>query len=368
MTRLSGMYVALAFIATDLTAQAIRLRSAVEEFRYGARPGDSVMTMPAVVAMRKDGGVVVVERSAQRFVQIDKQGRTIRTYGRRGRGPGETEGLAYTGTREDSIWMSDGYLKRITVFAPDGRVARTVNVRSGGLEGEGVLLADGTVALFPFISMPQYVFTLTIRRHSANGSAMKPVLSDFAYVQRTLELPTAKGGKAVGMQPWNDGSIAEYFRDGSGFVIVERAVNAQHPSFSVTRIAHDGSRLYRNIYSYNPVPIQRAHVDSQITFWSNQTGPKDPKARSRAEAALYKPAHFPTITQVVPMADGTVWLRREDIPAASQRWTVLDAKGRIAYDVDLPKHFYLSGGFGDTIWGAETNSDGIETLVRMKLR
>lgn len=96
------------------------------------------------------GGVYLFDMIAQRLLAFGADGRLRWTLGRKGKGPDE-----FTNVRDvavgpaDSVWLLDPENARLSVAAPDGRIARRVPLAAVGAHAEQLVpLAGGWALLF----------------------------------------------------------------------------------------------------------------------------------------------------------------------------------------------------------------------------
>lgn len=75
----------------------------------------------------RDGSFYIADRFAGRVVQIDRQGRPLRLFGRKGKGPGEFTQVSTMFTRGDELFVDDGARRAFTVF--DRRTGALKGVR-----------------------------------------------------------------------------------------------------------------------------------------------------------------------------------------------------------------------------------------------
>jgi hypothetical protein len=80
------------------------------------------------------------------------------------------------------------------------------------------------------------------------------------------------------------------------------------------------------------------------------------------------PSFQPPVTQALLAADGSVWLRREDVHVAAVRWTILDPAGEPAGEVSVPAGTRILYVDADTVWGVERDVLDVEYAVRYRLR
>src|SRR5687768_13815625 len=102
--------------------------SATPELRIGASEGDSLYQFYRVAAVRTlpDGRIVVANAGTRELRFYDPFGAFISRVGRDGAGPGEFRSIDRLSVVQDSIWVSDPRLTRVSVFTLQGRYVRSV--------------------------------------------------------------------------------------------------------------------------------------------------------------------------------------------------------------------------------------------------
>jgi hypothetical protein len=95
-------------------------------FTVGWDPAGPLFTWPQSGRVLPDGGAVVGESSEGTVYRLGSDGSVVETWGRSGEGPGEYQRFDAILLKGDSVVISDGVLRRVTVRAPDGtlRIAR----------------------------------------------------------------------------------------------------------------------------------------------------------------------------------------------------------------------------------------------------
>src|SRR5262245_13246567 len=79
------------------------------------------LTMIGWVFVAPDGRIGITQPQENKAFLYSEDGKRLATFGRTGSGPGEFRGLAIAGWVGDKIWISDGQLRRISIFTADGK-------------------------------------------------------------------------------------------------------------------------------------------------------------------------------------------------------------------------------------------------------
>ena len=118
-------------------------------FTLGWASGDPTFTWIQSGQILRGGGAIVGDFGAKAIYGIGPGGSLMTTWGREGEGPGEYRGLDAMLLRGDSILISDGRLRRVTLLAFDGKVLATWPLPGAFLHQVSSFLADGRLLLVP---------------------------------------------------------------------------------------------------------------------------------------------------------------------------------------------------------------------------
>jgi hypothetical protein len=100
------------------------------------------------VALDRSGRVLVADDQSHDVRVFDARGRYVGTLGRQGRGPGEFQSpWQVAADAQDSIWVWDSGLARISVFSPSLRFARSFQIPPEWVVNSLRFLPDGRVLL-----------------------------------------------------------------------------------------------------------------------------------------------------------------------------------------------------------------------------
>ena len=112
---------------------------------------ESYLGPPGAMTMSEDGTIFVADGRAGRVVAFSSDGAFLRTYGRRGQGPGEFRFPALLEVIDDALWAQDLSGQRTHVFSLDGSFLRTVGIPGpprGLIDGYWWFLADGRIVIY----------------------------------------------------------------------------------------------------------------------------------------------------------------------------------------------------------------------------
>jgi len=340
---------------------------AIEERRIPPEGKGYQLFRVAGMASSRSGDVYIAASDVQTIYQFSESGKLIRHIGRSGSGPGEFRLPSFVGLKDDSLWIFDYALARISLFTPQGELARTIPLAHSG---NGFLMGDGTIAITPLVGYARDInrpSMLRVQRYTPDGRFLNDMLAQ-RYVVRGIRF-IRNGGLIVGEQPFDDYALFALSPIGDGMVVVVREVRsgAGEKTFTITRIAAGGDTVYSKRYPYTPQRLSSALVDTKVASLMGGTPEGRPTLRSDIQAAIFRPAHLPTITAVQFGLDGSIWLRREEPADSSVRWTILSATGLYTRDISLPSIVWPYSVRGSGFWGVRYDADGVPVVVHFRL-
>jgi hypothetical protein len=380
----------LALIAPPAIGQGkVPTRTAKEDLRIGLRVEDSLLFSVGNITLLPHGAFMVGTAGSSAKVYslriYDSLGRFQRVLGRYGKGPGEYVS-PHAGLHGDSIWFSDFVLSRLTVFKSTLELQRTVPIGRGeGARRLAFLQADGTILLYP--DLPGLIgwwdesgpgkesksASIPVVRVSQRGDSIG------TFTIGTYSQHSAKLGGVWQTFFWDDYPLLEFYPNGHGLVFVERRANPKDLTFTVSRFAADGKRIFRTVVPYRPLPLTRADRDTAMARRlrrSTSARERSPHPPTRAELADYQriieenewlPPHLPPVSALALGGDGSVWVGREEVEG-ERHWLRFTADGIATFDVVLPGAYQVVAATGDVIWCSSYTDDGVSFLVRLRLK
>lgn len=118
-------------------------------FTLGWAPDDPTFTWIQAGRILPDGGAVIGDYGSGMLYRLGPNGSVSATWGRNGEGPGEYQSFAGIIQRGDSIVVSDGRLRRLTLLSADGDVLATRQLLGDFLHQVSSVLPDGRFLLVP---------------------------------------------------------------------------------------------------------------------------------------------------------------------------------------------------------------------------
>lgn len=392
--------VALAVLVTlgraTSAAQQVRDSSGVRLIRYSARDrtaewrlettpllaiggieaeGAASFSNVAGVARLSDGRVVVGDASTNELRVFDQAGDFVRKLGRKGRGPGEFDGLFKLVRVADTVGAVDR-AGRLQLFAPDGSLLRSVArppFRVGALAFQGGYFADWTLLAFgypepPDMTRAHLIAPMTVGLVSPDGSDQRII-----DTLPGIEVVRTGGGPPLPVQ----------FAPQSYLVVAgDRACGGYPVVWEVKCFDRRGRLVSRTVRAVPRAPLStdaRAFYESE-SMRAMRTAPKAQQDEMREMLRLtqYAPS-APAYGRLVGNGGGEVWIAPFDhrsammtaelhpTGATPQRWSVLGPDGRWLADVQLPARFALLDAGQDYVAGILRDADDVESVVVYRL-
>lgn len=389
--QLSMLLIALLF-ASNLAAQpAPEVWRLVEELRIGSVEGPQAMTRVADITTSADGRYLYVVESAERAVWMFDagSGRFIRKIGRGGDGPGEFRSPLKLGWRGDTLYVTDGQLPRITLFAATGEYYRTITFQSPALPQTGLGIAPiGYTAAGDVLATP-----LLASQHVRGGqlaSISWYLLNRSGAIMRTVGLRELRGGgKTVSFGspmsrgrtvqlslPLTDRNFLGMEPDGESLLLLDQPAGTDPIGrFRIRRLSLDGDTLYARTYRYAPRAVSRPFRDSvraeRAAMYAEAFNLEPARVRGIMQEHLTFPEYHPPFTALrgwlTITRDGGAWLRREDLGGSTVHWLVVSPAGDVTGSVVAPREMRILHVEAGKVWGFITDEYDVPYVVRSKL-
>ncbi len=318
------------------------------------------------------GGVVIGQRQDAALRIFDVTGATKGSLGRRGEGPGEFRQILTGGLRRDTVWVYDGSLYRITFFSVSkGGLLRSVPVDPGAGFPPTVRAVFGPDSLvFWGNGAPR-----NGRRERAwlRGQAVQSGLLGSAAVARPFEViadfpPFGCFARAetagIGIPHCHRPTEAV---SGSGrrVAVLTKLEDSAADGYHVAVLSTGGDTIYSRSYRpprfpMNPQVYQRA-VDDLLG-----KVPASAKQAASLKAQMPSPSHYPPASFAFFDDGDRLWVGQR--LEKGQYWEILDPTGRVVGDLRTPEGVALEAAIKGWVWGVETDRDGVESVVRFRLR
>ena len=376
----------VALLLTGVTAsQQIEHWTARQEWRIGS-VDDSAQALTQVgdVAIAATGRIYIAQPADQLIRVLSGAGELERSIGRSGQGPGEFQMLGSIGMLGDTLYATDHALRRITLFRPNGTVAREFALLTPLIGTQPpqilfpslprILLPDGTGLVWPSIA----VAWLATRKDRIPLFRLHMDGQVDTIAQAEYEAPNAvliSQGRRIGVaKPFPDSPIYAFLADGSGVVSVHRraATSRQASTFRVTKISVTGDTLFRRDVPYDPVPFPEALLsEAVVQIHERLAGRGQAPEPDVIRAALREGGHVPRflvpVTEVASGIDGTLWLKREKTQAPRTEWQILGPDGVLKATVELGRNQSVKAVSGTTVVVTELDSLDVPYIIRYRI-
>jgi len=330
-----------------------------------------------------EAALYVLERQPPRVVRFTREGRWVRTFGRRGQGPGEFVGPSRLGITGDTLWVSDPQGGRMELFSTGGEFLKSVRFRIlpdslssrvvplGLVPGGGVLAGPGGISIGGVLSGT--IDHGTYLRADSVGTILDKIVEVPISKSDFFQARMGEGG-IIGGHPLPEGPAAAVFPDGTGVVVVDRwaAEIPDSASFVVKAWGSDATSIFETRISYRPLPIPDGWIRRFLEDEMTRAGEPPPEEVQNRYVELYEGAldgrdYLPPVTGVLAGDDGSVWIRREKAMADSVTWEVISGAGNHLGHLITPAGLGFRASTLDTVWAVETDEFDVPYVVGFRV-
>lgn len=298
-----------------------------------------------------DGRIAVANRGSNQIRIFDERGTFLRALGGTGGGPGEFERLtAIEILPGDSILAYDYTTHRLTVFGPEGEVARTATIdwESMALASGLGRLSDGTLVLRTGSSWSSRQLTQEERRVGLFYRAPSPILR---YTAEGVLLDTIGVFPGLEIAVWEDDGITMGVPWFAHMTVHDAYQNQVYVGTQETyeiRVYSSSGDLRRLIRG-PPRDLTVTDEDMRaLRQWLQEAAPADMPNRDSVINAVFTGRPVPetaaAYAEILVDAAGNLWVA-EATPsgmAPTTVWTVFDPDGRMLGTVSVPDRFGVS--------------------------
>ncbi len=326
---------------------------------------DEELIAPLLAARFPDGRLVVATEGAE-LRWYDAAGKKLRSFGRKGGGPGEFQRITFVGILSgDTVVAFDGGARRLTLVGPGGKLVRTVSLANPARRSiAGLLPRGGFLAGSP----------------TGGGADVQAGLTRDTTRWLTIG-PAGDSVAAVGRFPGSERNIMVTRANGqitsinisnvpfgrTGFVGVDDSVVVVAPAdrYEIRRYAPGGKLLQVASRPFKTEAPTSADLDQLIrdrvaSLPPGQEGAADRVRQSVRDTPL--PKTKPPYDAMVVRSNGEVWVRDFFGPGPAgraPRWTVFDRTGAWLTTVDTPPGVEPLTVGADLLLGTWTDPDGV---------
>ncbi len=328
-----------------------------------------------------DGRIVIGDGASHELRVFDGTGTHLKTFGRRGDGPGEFRRMqAVSRLAGDTIAVVHE-MASVSRFTADGTyITRTNEQTAGPLQAGGAMKAvsvalNGGARLV--VHFPRRPPTRGVGVEFDVGGLHEVVGRDAASSRALGDLPAmrASADKDGVSKPWL-GAEEVFASDGSQFYL------GYGTAYSLTRYTAAGvpNLIVRRAWIAPKVSRREfeAFTDEWLDRWSKATGAaRDAARREQLDMAYFKT--LPAFSAVLLDRLGRLWARTpaaidgavagslNDYAIGPSTWSVFGANGVWLGDVTMPARFTPTDIGADYVLGVARDDDMVSTVVRFRL-
>ena len=354
--------------------------SAVEVLRIGSiDDAERRLTTVSALVVDDDGRAYVAQPEDGVIRVFDGEGTLVDYIGGRGQEPGRFDRISTIGLLANTLYAIDLGQRRISYFSLEGEHLRSIQVAPPRVSPPFrpsmpfAVFPDGSMALgtsFPPSISAEDLTRVPQLRMDAAGQVLDTV-TWIAYERTARRANYQERPLTVG-SPLSDDAFAMFSSDGSRVATFDRTVapGAGTASFGVVVADEAGATIYSRRYEYTPVQIANAVIDSTVASRANQLSgafEEPSEARAFVRGTMFLPVYYTPVSTAAFSADGTLWVRREELPGRDQTWMILDETGEPVATATLPDGLEVMVISSDTVWGVELDQYGVPYVVRYRI-
>lgn len=324
-----------------------------EDFAVGGADADERTVLYTALSAVEDreGNTYVLNYGDQRVLELDADGRFVRTIGAEGDGPGEFRAPIAIGVGSDTLLhVFDAATSRLSTFSTrEGAFLSSVEVgRELGVPMEMKTGPDGSV----------FVGYRPVPGFSPTSKATVARIDPFSgEVEPVTEMDTVP-------------QLAVSFEEGG-----QRVTTYIDPPFAARPVwtaGEDGSILFGNgtrlevnraVQGTVSLAFRAASVPAPVTDGDRRRFLDDHPELREHRVDVDFPEVKPSFTAMRLDPYGLLWMLMDDA-ATGQVWSVREISGSKLGEVVLPPRSRLVGLSRDAIYTVRVDEDGIETLYR----
>jgi hypothetical protein len=314
----------------------------------------------------------------------DPEGRIVTSVGQRGSGPGEFRDFFRLGWVRDTMWVYDAVQRRMSYFGPDWSLLRTTVLpaslrqrvegpdprvmsdfapsaitRHGTIVGQAIMVEGRAPA-----GWLQFRYFVAAVGRDSGVRLLTPIPAN-AVSPRAYVTTPASPGYVFGIVPFANDALYAVSPDGTRFAIVTTNHAARTFTFDVH--SETGEKLFSVTRPFEGRRISGPAIDSAVAAATRHVR-QGPEVISALQARMRElvPGAYPPVTSVVFSRDGSYYLRLQQ--AQGDEVLVLDGRGTPTATFAVARNVDIVDTDGDRIWAAETDSDGLTSIVVYRAR
>ncbi len=323
---------------------------------FAARMDDTVLVHTINTLLPgPDGLLYVVMRQQGNISVLNPDGTLVRRIGRRGGGPGEFEGLNGYGWRNDSLWVLDATLGRLSWFDRAGEFLGSVprEPRRAWPTSTGGYLHD--------LGHSTHRTETAIEFQPTDGVEPR-LIHAVSWTRGGFQIPTGGGSSLVGGHPMSDGPHTPRHPHGRGLAVIEQP--PEGGTVRITRYGPTGERMSQHVIE---LPTQPMTISQWQAFLGNRFVNSQVPI-SEVAARVPRPSHWAPVTATILASDDRLFIRGPTYNTDRVPWTIISPDGRLLGTTTLPADLRVMYVSGDTLWGIRPNDDDLDVVTRYRVR
>lgn len=351
------------------------------QLRIGSHD-DPAQALTAVgeLVLGANGAVYISQPQEQRIKVFSSSGELVLTIGRKGDGPGEFSSIGSMGWLGDTLYVSDPYSRRVSLFRPDGTYVRSISNNWPAIQdvyrvlGIDRLMDDGTVVVATQVPSQLIadgsVTALPLVRMDTAGSVLATV-AEISVRNSQMAMPVGNGA-LYSPQPFGDAPLFGVSPVGDFVVVLDRRAATSHQDaiMRFIKITSGGDTVVTQGMLYDPVRFQTELIDSILDHRSAAvTGlfGSAREARAAFSERIFRPSFFPPASAIAVASEDMVFIRREALSSSEALWEVVTSEGTHLGSVSMPSSGRVFRANGNEVWATVRDEFDVTYVVRYRV-
>jgi hypothetical protein len=352
-----GDTVVVKTVSGSVWGDSVRL---VEEQRIGMADGPPEYTFGQVgpMTVASDGTLYISDWKNRWLRQYDSNGQFVRTIGRNGKGPGEFQqvmGLSFL--RNGNLVVNDGSNGRLLLFSPDGKPlavwpgkgayagwwARQIGLRSDTANRVGIYKVVGRPGA-PLNSDGAYGFLILDSLGNPTDSLLPPPWQRSSVWGRRDFVALAY-----------DGRLVAGFSDRYAIFVLGNGTHPLRIERNVTPVAYTTGEFAQ---------AQKDAKDNGAGLTVSRDKPPFEAIATSDDGRILVQTPVTSVEKVIPGVPkelGRIWVEPNEV------WDVFTTDGMFQGTLKLSPDAHLEMMRGDKVWGAISDKDGTQYVVRWRI-
>lgn len=323
---------------------------------FAARTDDTVLVQ-TINALRPgpDGLLYVVMQRQASLSVLNPDGTLVRRIGQRGGGPGEFEGVSDYGWRNDSLWVLDATLGRLSWFDSVGSFLGSIQRNPRGAW-------PTSIGGYLHITSWNVLNTSTIVAYQASDASAPAGIKHLHWTRGGFSLRAGEQAYRIGVHPMADTPLIARHPLGEGLMIVE--LPASGSTVRLTRIGPNGVTESEGVVDLPTRPLTVAEWEEFLRLRYEGSN-IDPVALA---ATVPRSHHWVPANFAILATDARLLVRGPTYNTDRAPWTLISPDGNLIGTTTLPADLRVMYVSADTLWGVRPNEDDLDVVTRYRMR